>query len=1486
VLWTIIGLYALTIILIHVPSVQRMLGREVASAVSHKIGSRVQVGRVDLGFFNRMILDDVLIYDQQGKQMLSIVRMSAKLDIGAFLSNGEINISSAQLFTFHGTFYKNTALADANYQFVLDSLASRDTTKHSALNLRVNSLIIRHGTLTYDRYDLPPTNGKFNVNHLSISNVSADIALKKINADSLNLNVKKLALTESSGLVINRLDFDIDGHNPLPHDGTGTSVRQSSYDSYRSSALRLHDFILRMPDSKISISQANIYFKRDKKGYIIKPSVHFNIIIPSSTISPNDFSALLPKLKNFGGIICLSTRCKGSLNKINLGETSLVSSDGNLRLLVSGFIAGVNSKEPDYSVNISRFRIEPTALNSILRIADVNIGNIAERCGSVAFQGEASGKGKNFTSSGKLSTDAGDASLRISMSRGNILHAQVDTKGIDIGRLTDNAQLGILATTMDVTAQLGNSLYDRTVAKGNISRFGFRGYDFRNITFDASAMKGTAKGNVILNDPNGNVNVSGQLNMKDMMHSFDITTSVRNLNLYAMRLSAKQLQPLDADIHAVSGTDDDMISLRSSIADADIRGSYNMTTIAHSITSMLHRALPTAPIAVVAAPKNVSKAHANDFSLSATLKDATLLNTMTGSNLSISQPIIIDGVVNDRINQLYANLSMPNFNLNNTHYETGNATIFGIGDSISGTMAITRYNNGKPTDISLNASAGNNNLLTTLQWANHEAHRFGGSVTAATSFYHNALGKQAALINIQPSSVIINDTTWHLRPASINYSDNRLDVNHLTIFHDHQHIMINGVASRETNDSLIVDLKDADLEYILDAVNFHSVDFGGQVTGHIRVGNVFTNPKAVAHLTVNDFLFLHGPMGVLRADATWENGQVDIDAVADEKPSGFTTIKGYVSIKQSYIDLMITPHNARLSFLNDIIDSFADNINLHGSGKVNVVGPLSNINMRGEAVGDGSVRIKSLNATYYLRSDTIRLVPDEIQFPHCPIYDSYGNTAYVDGAVHHRHISNFTYDVNVETKNILGYNYQELGDMSFCGTIFAAGDVGIHGRSGRVTIDVEATPNSGSEFTYNAAGPDAIVTNDFITWHDKSSTDVSSPLIVDNGLSVSNPLYVGKESVGADSASQYKYNSTRLIDIPSDIFLNFIIHANPSATLQVIMDQHNGDYIALNGEGDIRATYYNKGAFQMFGTYTVRHGTYKLTIQNMLHKDFTFNDGGTIVFGGDPYDAALNLKATYVVPAVSLSDLSIGNTFSNNNVRVNCMMNITGQPKSPKVDFDLDLPTVNADEAQMVRSIINSEENMNMQVVYLLGIGRFYTQGSSNNAEMTSTQQNQTTRMMQSLLSGALSNQISNALSNIIKNNNWNIGANISTGDEGWNNAEYEGLLSGRLLNNRLLINGQFGYRDNPNRATTSFIGDFDIQYLLHPNGNLSIKGYNHTNDRYFTKSSLNTQGIGLMIKKDFNGLSELFKPLFPSTKTKTAISKPKKKTTKAQSKN
>ena len=258
-----------------------------------------------------------------------------------------------------------------------------------------------------------------------------------------------------------------------------------------------------------------------------------------------------------------------------------------------------------------------------------------------------------------------------------------------------------------------------------------------------------------------------------------------------------------------------------------------------------------------------------------------------------------------------------------------------------------------------------------------------------------------------------------------------------------------------------------------------------------------------------------------------------------------------------------------------------------------------------------------------------------------------------------------------------------------CGTVYASGSADLHGRPGEIVINCNVTPQANSVFAYNATNPDAISKQEFITWTKRNTALQAKPIY------------------RKDDEDENLADATNL-------YINFIINATPTSTLKVLMDANTGDYITLNGEGNIKATYYNKGAFDMFGNYNVDHGVYKLTIQNVIKKDLQFQNGGTIVFGGDPFDANLNLQAQYTVNGVSLSDLNMGNSFSNNTVRVNCLMNILGTPGNPRVEFDFELPTVNSEENQMIRSYIAGQQEMNQQVLYLLGIGRFYTQGANN----------------------------------------------------------------------------------------------------------------------------------------------------------------------------
>ena len=85
------------IVLLHLPPVQTFLGSTIADALSKKFGTEVNVGKVNLGFFNRIIIDNVRMLDQKGDSMIYATRLSAKVDILP-LKDGKISISSAQLF--------------------------------------------------------------------------------------------------------------------------------------------------------------------------------------------------------------------------------------------------------------------------------------------------------------------------------------------------------------------------------------------------------------------------------------------------------------------------------------------------------------------------------------------------------------------------------------------------------------------------------------------------------------------------------------------------------------------------------------------------------------------------------------------------------------------------------------------------------------------------------------------------------------------------------------------------------------------------------------------------------------------------------------------------------------------------------------------------------------------------------------------------------------------------------------------------------------------------------------------------------------------------------------------------------------------------------------------------------------------------------------------------------------------------------------------
>ena len=1511
-IWSLVALHIVVLLSVQLPTVQSWLGRKVASSLSETLGTPTTVGRISVGLFNRLIIDDICIPDLQGDTLLRASRLSVNTSLLPLLQ-GRIDISSAQLFGAHVRLCQTDSTTAPNYQFIIDALSPDAATDDSSpLDLHIRSLIIRHSSVSYHRGDVADTPGHFNTAHLSISDISTHITLKQLTPDSLNINLKRLSLREHSGL-------NVENFTARLHAGPN--------------AAQLHNLSLQLPLSALSIDTLDATYDLDlptppritnyTKHHFLN-TLRYRAIL-NGTIDLTDLKPLidgqtreLAVAHHFPGF-SLSTMLSGTAKSINITQLDILSPDGDLTLKASGNYNTAQNND-EWHLDIEQLNASAT-FTTMLEETFPSIPDELSRLGNIQLTAKAQQQ-RNGQADGQatIATTLGSVGLNFAIDSHDNISGHIVTDSLHLGHLLANDDLGTIAANVS----LGGTK-KQMEALANIHRMHFKGYDYHDIEAGGSYQPetGAIAAHIDIDNADLKATAAGGLTPiapKSSTHQALLSAHIVHLRPVALGLTdqwgdAAFSATVKADITAscladakgylrVNGFDmrtandstlchidllqatseatdkERTITLTSDVAVGELSGQFDPATLPRSLARYIASRLPTLPglqhdIAELT-HGGTAMNPTNDFNFHLTVSDTRWMRPLLGIPLTLEQPFrLIAAIDDDRHNTVNMSGRLPAFTYAGSRYRDLHISITTQGDSTLCDATLTKMSEGGQLTLATNMQAANNNISSSFTWHttpyddSDSLRAIKGIINTKTRLYTNDSGRPVANIDIQPSQVMVGDKPWLIHPSHLIYKATHhgegagiLEVDSFIVRHGIQHLIINGTASASHTDTLSIDMEGLDIAYIQDLLDFHPVDFAGLLGGKAKATSLFGDFAAWADIEAHDFLFMNGHLGTLMAKVRWNaaDTQIDIDAVADETVSlyyppgadderngGKTFIKGYVSPVRSDIDLMIRAEGTSIEFCHSFTDSFLRDFSGTAHGELELAGPLGEMNLTGQLIVNGQMTVDALNTTYQLKDDTIRFVPNDIQLHSVAVTDRDGKTATLSGGIHHLWLSDFTFDIDVDTRNTLVYDFPNFDDSNICGTVRANGHADLHGRPGEITINCEVTPQPGSTFAYNAANPDAVSKQEFITWGKEIGNE--QVVINNDNASTRDSLYIQGNNYFSLPITKYS--------LDSDLLINFLINATPDATLRLLMDANTGDYITLNGEGTIRASYHDKGPFQMFGTYTVGRGTYGITIQNIIKKNFNFQPEGTIIFGGDPYDATLNLQAVHTVNGVSLSDLNIGSNFASNTVRVNCLMNILGTPSQPQVEFDLEMPTVNSEENQMIRSLIASEQEMNQQVLYLLGIGRFYTQGA-NNAD--AQQYGQTTLAMQSFLSGTVSTQINEVLSQVIKSNDWNFGANISTGDEGWNNAEYEGMVSGRLLNNRLLINGQFGYRDNATTATPSFIGDFDLQYLLKRNGNLAVKVYNQTNDRYFTRSALNTQGVGLVMKKDFDGLGELLR--------------------------
>ncbi len=1425
--------------------------------LSDKVKSEVSINKLKVNMLGRIILDNVKLYDRRDTLMLQASRIAAKVDLMPLIEK-KIRISGAQLIGAKAKIYKDGD-QPFNFQFIVDAFSKEDTTS-SPLDLQIGALVVRRGDLRFDLLDKPRNTSKFDPNHLHLSDLSLTAKVHFIKPDSLSLDLRNLSFAEQSGLRLQKLAIEAEVGKE------NATVRNFKVD---------------LPNTSINLAKVNANaglqsFK--EKGNLVNSLVVNGDL--NGSVSPRDLACFVPKLANFGDIINLSTEAKLANGILRLPNFSVNDNRGNLSLSSNVTIQDIEHS-PAVFANIEELRTGAALQQFVtenLQGQAKELSPILTQLGSTKTRGTIAWQNKHLQTNLLTESEQGTVSIEGALQDMQLIDAKIAATNVNLGKLLD-LKGSMLNTQCSMETNIVGSLPSKgkqakLSAKGLLKSLNFKGYEHRNIPFVVNLDGKNIDGEVKIDEPNGSAHVNLQTAMNQGKRSLKCQALLEDFAPHKMGLTKNYegerfSGTIDADFNdlsldnmqgklllgdlTVDSEDKGRLNLGDVVLDSDVEdgtqhlvvesdflnvradGNVNWKTLSASLSQPLRQNLPS----LFTTNESRRQADGNDFRFHVQVQDTAIANRLLGTNLRLPARSTFEGTISDAIGQIALQMHIPKLEFAGQELQNIDCRAESNNAAIQASLQGERLVKGKPVEVNLDAYAKEDKVTSRLRWDNKGTISNSGDISITGLVRRDLADKPAIDAKINKSNIIIGDSVWSIKPATIKYHDKVVDVEGLSISQAKKHINIGGRVSDLASDTLRAELQDIDISYIMDLVNFHKVDFDGLATGSIYATSLTKEPFADAFLQVKKFTFNEADMGDMDLYANWGKQERAIMLEADMRgplPEHRTQVLGTIipgNGMEDGLNLNIQTNKIDLSFLNKFTKNIFRDLQGRASGWTRVFGPFKFVNMEGEMfVNEFKTHVLATGTDYHLAGDSVTLRPDNIWIRGARIYDYLGmpgmteHFATVDAHLMHHDFKDFGFDVSIDAHNMLGYNFPTQGGMSFFGTVYADAQVHLSGVPGNVNIDLAATPMPGTTINYNTATTGTVSESDFVTYYsmrDTTNTNASTSL------------------------SEEETSS-------ADMHINFDINANPNAQIRILMDPATGDNISLYGNGRLRASYYNKGRFQLFGTYRTTEGNYRMSIRDVIRKDFTFQPDGTIVFGGDAMQAALNLTAKHTVPNVSLDDLSTTG-LGLSNTRVDCIMNIGGYAKEPVITFDFDIPNANEDEKQMVRSMLSSEEERDMQAIYLLGIGRFYSYGSFIDKKQT-----QGGLAVNSVLSSALSSRFNQIMSQALGGTGWTFGTNLRTGEEGWQELDAEALVSGKMLSGRLQFNGNFGYRENKYKMNSNnFIGDFDIQYRLSPRSPFSLKAYNQTNDRYFTQSSLTTQGIGIKFQRDFDRFREMF---------------------------
>jgi hypothetical protein len=1474
----IIMVPTLIAITLQIPVVQTLMVKRITSHFSEQFRSTISVGKFEYRFFNKLTLNDLLIKDKNDDTLAFVKKLTAGIKY-IDLKNNSFTIGKIDLIDpVLGLITDSTG--EMNLAWYLNMLKNPAVTKARSKGvIKINEIDISDAKVSLVDKNKTKSNSPIDFNNLRLMSVNGIIEDLTIRNDTTSFNLYHLEFRESCGFEVKRMNSDV--------------ILAKNYFAFNSTYINCDSSILNLARFNIHADSSGSF-----KNFIDEAKL--DILLEKSFVSFSDLKYFIPSGGKMNESFWLSGKLIGTIAELrgrdiefSYGDHTMLNCDfdvSGLPKIENSFIyVGVNTLKTNIA-DIEKIKIPGRGF--------IKLPESFSKLGTISFDGSFTGFTTDFVTYGNFRTSIGtirtDISLRPEESKGFKIKGLVSLSNISLGELTGKPELfGNISMRADVDGYAFSFQKYNGSLTGRIDSVEINKYKYRNISLNGNFSEKTWDGTVSVSDDNIKMDILGLFNFREKLPEFDFTLDIGRANLHKLNFDKSDttsslsllvtanfkgtnIDNLDGDIKLLNskirkyGNTLDLsdfsirtfyennkpaINLRTDYVDADLRGYYNFAGLRDLFSNALSSLMPS-QFHYSAKRNDLLK---NNFTFSVNFKKTDKLFNFFQTGILLADKSSINGALfPDSIMRMRLDSKM--LNVKNIVFKDLAVEANLIKPDLKAKLSsssLEMLGQSELKGFTVNLTTHPDTFYLALNWDNQDKVLNNGSFSARGTFNKTGKtdGKAVLKISIDSTGIYSRNNLWKISKSEITIDTTAIRFDKFYISNNTHYYYINGAISADPLDTLLLEFSRIDISPInsIAARNATAdqvpLSIKGELDGRILLTNVYKQPLLVSNLKINNFSMLESEYGDVSVTSTWnyELKVADIHAQNSFEGKKMINISGYYDPAAKYLYLNALADKLPVDAMNPLLSVFASGINGTASGKLNLSGGPGKFVLKGALMAENAgMKIDYLQTKYKI-NDSIRFDKNDIIFKNVKVVDEKGNKAALNGFIHHKYFKEFTADITINTNDFMVLNTRQKDNDMFYGTAFASGVTTIKSGPGSISFDISAKTGKNTKFYIPLNASETVSDYSFVSF---INHDTVPKVDEDQPIHISSPV------------------AKTLMD------LNLDLEVTPDAEVQIIFDPKVGDIMKGHGSAkNLTISFDKQGNFKIYGDYVIEDGDYLFTLKNILNKSFSVENGGKIIFNGSIYDAGIEVKAIYKTRA-SLYEL-LGDEKFKEKIPVECQINLSGKLFNPVIGLDIYLPTADESTRAYVRNVITSEEELSRQFLYLLVMNSFYSDLTAGSSGLSSTTATGTSAMAVTTAE-MVSNQLSNMLSKI--NNDFALGFVYRPGYKDINSNDLQVALSTQVLNDKVLINGNFDVTGTGNKSANAdqLIGDFDIEYKI--TDKIRFKVFNRYNDPYTGKQAPYTQGFGLFYKQDFDKLSDIFNKKIKSAGKKENDSTPPSK--------